>query len=255
MHHVHSGLAHQHFGEDVRRASAAEGSDVQFPRIRLAPCDEFLEVGRRDGDMQQQQLRAARTERQWGEVAEWVVRNIGERMRVLHERAVGRIENGVAVGRRARDLLRGDHGARARLVLHQHRHAQRLGEPGRHDARLDVRGAAGGEADQHADRLPRFGKGLRPRGQREPERANGDCKSFHAFSSCLIESILIGRRSSALQATSNPRPMRGPQNEWMLRGEARPPRRLRVAYNGPGSRRSDAVGAETAGPGVSKEEK
>jgi hypothetical protein len=28
-----------------------------------------------------------------------------------------------------------------------------------------------------------------------------------------------------------------------------------VAYNGSGSRRSDAVGAETTGPGVSKEEK
>src|SRR5581483_5263300 len=75
-----------------------------------------------------------------------------------------------AVGRRFRDHLDRDHGARTRLVLDHDRLAEQLLEAGLHDARHRIRAAARREADDHPDRVLRIGARRAGRACDEPKR-------------------------------------------------------------------------------------
>src|SRR6185503_19720618 len=78
----------------------------------------------------------------------------------------------VAVGGTLRDELRGDARPRTGLVLHHHRLAERAAERLLEGARHEIRGAAGREADHHAQRPGRIGL-------RECLRSEQKQKPFH----------------------------------------------------------------------------
>jgi hypothetical protein len=69
------------------------------------------------------------------------------------------LQDGVAVGRRLRDLMRPGGAAGAGAVLDHHRMADRFLQPGGHDARKLVDRAARGERYHQPDRLRRIGLG------------------------------------------------------------------------------------------------
>jgi hypothetical protein len=100
-------------------------------------------------------------------------------------RGVGGDEHGVAVGRRARRLLGGQHAAGARLVLDDHRLLGLLGDVLPEHARELVGGAAGGERHDEGDGLLRI-RGLREQragesGQHEAEEG-GPSRRVHQLS-------------------------------------------------------------------------
>jgi hypothetical protein len=68
--------------------SDAEVGDVERLWICLAVRNQRVDIARRQRNVRDQHLRPARPERDRREVAERIVRHVGERMRVLRERAV-----------------------------------------------------------------------------------------------------------------------------------------------------------------------
>ena len=90
-----------------------------------------------------------------------ITRSLVKRL-VEHQRALRGIGDGVAIGWGAGQFGHRDGPASARLVVHHHRLAERLGKFSAHQARHDVCRAASGQRHQELDRATRVGLGLHP---------------------------------------------------------------------------------------------
>jgi hypothetical protein len=78
----------------------------------------------------------------------------------------------VAIRRGARNFHRGEHGAGAGLVVHDHGNAQQVCELQGHDSSLPVGTAAGREGDQDADGFALDGKVLGRHHRRDAEQSS-----------------------------------------------------------------------------------
>ena len=140
----------QHRREMRRRAVAGRGVE-QLPRVRLGVRDHLAQILERHGVVH------ADDRRPGGDAADRrkiLVRVVGE---ALVQRPVDRhvrgVKDGVAVGRRARDVLVRDVATRAGLVLDDHRLAEVLGELVGREARQEIARAARRIADHELQRL------------------------------------------------------------------------------------------------------
>ncbi|KAG0755916.1 hypothetical protein G6F22_020456 [Rhizopus arrhizus] len=92
-------------------------------------------------------------------------------------------QQGVAVGLGARHEVRTDRRASARLVLHDHELAQRLGHAFGQDAGQHIGGAAGREGRDDLDRPGRIRVGLRAQcgGAKQYGGQQFDARANHVF--------------------------------------------------------------------------
>jgi hypothetical protein len=90
------------------------------------------------------------------------------------------LQNGVAVGRRLRDHIRGGIAAGTGTVLDDDGLAERFGELLAHDAREQIDGATGHERHHDPDRLRRIGLRRGGHGAEQDKRAcDQECRPSH----------------------------------------------------------------------------
>jgi hypothetical protein len=123
----------------------AGGGVVELAGICFGERHQLAEILRRDGRMHHQHERHGGEQADRRKIATEVERALAER----GIDGVGRAceQQGVAVGRRARDRLRRDRSARARARLDHHLLAQHVGDLGAEQPRRDV----GAGPDHHAN--------------------------------------------------------------------------------------------------------
>ena len=155
-----------------RRAGTGRGeSGLAFLHRAL----QLLERARGKGRVHEHDVRLLRNDGEREQILRRVVARIAEE-RGIHRvrRRMGKERVAVRCG--LRHLGRRDVAARADLVLHDHRLAERLAHLRRHEPRDDVYRPAGREGDQHVDRLRRISLPIRDRG--DQGRANS-CQCSH----------------------------------------------------------------------------
>ena len=151
---LNSSMRHVRRGADARRAVG------ELAGLLLRERDELGERLRRHRRIDDQDVGRGRGERDRREILDRVVGHLLVEHGIERQRA-RRHQEGVAVGRGARDALDADHVAGAGAVLDEELLLERLGEMLGHDARDDV-GAAGGRGG-HDDAHGAGGPGLRLR--------------------------------------------------------------------------------------------
>ncbi|MNC84847.1 hypothetical protein D3C83_04150 [compost metagenome] len=137
-------------------AAVAGGRVIQPARLRSCQRDQRLHGIHRQRRVHQQDMGRHDGRRDRREIAQRVVRDPGKQRRIDGEGGVGAGEQRVAVGRRFRHDLRGDHAGTAAAVVDHHGLAELLGELRAEHARLRVVGAARGRRDQETDRPDRI---------------------------------------------------------------------------------------------------
>jgi hypothetical protein len=156
MHHVHASHQLEQLTRHVDAGADAARSEIELARIGLGVGDELGNGGGRERRVHHRDVRHAGHAGDRRDVAneiegELVVEGVVDRVRRNH------LEQRVTVRRRLHHGLGADIAAGARPVLDDHLLTEPLGEPLRHQTGQDVRPAAGGEADDDADRLRRIG--------------------------------------------------------------------------------------------------
>jgi hypothetical protein len=179
MVHLEAGHRREHRGEEMLAAAVAGRREVHLARMRFHVGDELADGLHRQRRIHREHALLAADQRDRREILDRIV---GE-LRV-HRRAdrVGlrRQQQRVAVGRRARDALAADRGARARLVLDVHRLAETSRHRVRDHANRAVDGAARGKRHDDLDRPRREVIAGRQRGRREHAgKDRGDVGSQH----------------------------------------------------------------------------
>ena len=176
--HVHHSDARhevEQFAGNVLRRSHATRSKVDFAWIGFGVGDEFGNGLGREGRVHLHHERQQIDVGHRRNVVREVVVEFGVKRRVDFVGG-GRPQQGVAVGRRARDRLGRDSGPGAGPVLDHKRLAEFLRQKFTDQARDNVSGAAGRKADNDLDRpgriIERVGK---PRPRRR--RRNGNCET------------------------------------------------------------------------------
>ena len=135
----------------MRRAAAAGGSPVDAAALRLGPGDEFLRIARGHARVDDDHRGRDGDHADGHEVGVGVghVRS----QQAVRDDTGGADEPRVAVGLCLGDDLGADDGARARLVLDDHRLAEALRDGLRRGAGNEVVSAAGAERHHPADRM------------------------------------------------------------------------------------------------------
>ena len=150
---IDAGHALEHFAGDVLRRADAGAGDRQLAGLRLGERDQ-LGIGlRRHVVVDREDARHDQEPRDRGEIAHHVVGLVRQQRRIDGQRAVGAPVERRAVRRGFRHAVAADAAARAGHVLDRDRHVPGFGELLREQPRRDVGRAAGGEADDEADRL------------------------------------------------------------------------------------------------------
>ena len=158
----------------MRRADAA-GAIRQFSRIGFGIGDELLHRIHRQLRIDDEEERRAGDHSQRHKIRRRIVGQALVHRDVDRHRRRRRHQQRVAVGRRLRDRGRADHGAGARLVLHDDRLAEPLLEFLGDDARQDLGAAAGRVRHDQRDRPRRIfvRSRRRRRGHCRQERDDG----------------------------------------------------------------------------------
>ena len=167
VHHARAGEAAEKLAREVMRAADADRRVIQRPRSCLRILNQLGYGAHRDPCVHHQHQRQRSDHAHRIEIQRRVERRLRRRVRADGERDVAH-EQRVAVGGTLDERVGGDIPRGARPVLHHDRLAERFLQLHAQHARDDVRRAAGGEPDQHADRLGR--KCLRRRGERNEEQ-------------------------------------------------------------------------------------
>ena len=167
---VDAGHHLEQFDGEIRRRAGGRRADAELAGIGLGIGDEAGDVLRLKRRVHFQHQRDAIDGADRRGVAREVVRQVGEQRRV---HGIGRRgeEQRVAVRRGVDDRLGAEIAAGAGLVLDHDGLAERIAQPLRCDPRGDVDLAAGGEADDQADRMRRIG--LRPGDARRQRQRGG----------------------------------------------------------------------------------
>ena len=173
MQHLDAGHLLQHRGAQVVGRAGAGRRVSDLAGIGLRVGDELRHGIRRHGRVHHHRVGHVGEQRDRREILHTVERHVGDQ-RVVHRVHAHRVEqDGVAVGRRARDRAGADVARAAGAVLDDDRLAHRLVQMQRDDARQDVGRPARRPRHQQRDRAVRIG--LRE-GRRGGEAASdGEC--------------------------------------------------------------------------------
>ena len=168
-----AGARLQHFHGEVVLAAVADRRvckrRVGAPRV----FQEFLQALRRNRRADSEHHLGRYQRGDGHEVLQGIERQVRVKMRADDDLAVLAEEQRVPVGRGFCGELAREVSVRARAVLHDHRLAERLAEPGGEHPRDRVGRAAGGVGHEQTDRPVRVLRGNRRGPQRENQRRCG----------------------------------------------------------------------------------
>ena len=150
MKELHPGLGGEPLAGDVVGRGKAGRRPGNRARLPFRQLDQLLHRAEGRLGTRDQHHRVARHERDRGEAAHRVVRQLCEQRRVDRERVERHQQQRVAVGRGLGDELGADHLARADAVLHHHRLLPCRGQLLAHHARRDVDRPARRRPHDHA---------------------------------------------------------------------------------------------------------
>jgi hypothetical protein len=150
---VHAGQGLEHLAGKVRARAVAGRGVVEPARVVLGVAHQLGHRGHRQRRRHHQHQRDLGHARDRREVGHRVETQLAVQRLVDRVRAVGAVEQGVAVGRGLRHRLRADVAAGAAAVVDEHRLAEDLRQPRRDAAGDGVGPAAGGEGHDEPDRL------------------------------------------------------------------------------------------------------
>ena len=173
-------LGNQFHGE-VRAGECAGGAKTELTRVGLGPAHIVRPGLERRVRRHHQAEGIAGDVQDVADVLDWVPINFGGVGQAKH--AQRDLRQGVAIGRRGLQRLRGQGAARAGLVFNNHRLAQNFGGAIGQRAHGDVRWSASGERNDEPDRLGRkaLGLGGQNRGDQGGASELDELTTFHGW--------------------------------------------------------------------------